>query len=142
MSFSALAGVFLNLSRLFLKICRWVLLKMSLNFKLSGFSGRLPANLKLKKSKEPLHGSNCVRKWRRKLLLLWILGVIIGFICFSSVFNAGSFSRKERTPDLCEEKARILLEHFNVSKNQLHSLVSLFAESDQVPCLSLLNLYV
>lgn len=130
-----MSGVFLKLSRLILKICRWVLLKMSLNCKLSGFSGRLPANLKLKKSKEPLHGSNCVRKWRRKFLLLWLLGVIIGLICFLSVLNAGALSRKEKTPDLCEEKARILLEHFNVSKNQLHSLASLFAESDQIASL-------
>lgn len=134
-----MAGVFLKVSRLFLKICRWVLLKMSLNCKISGFSGRFPANLKLKRSKEPLHGSNCVRKWRKKRLLLCLLGAIIGFICFFSVLNVGALRRKEKTLDSSDEKARILLEHFNVSMNRLQSLASLFAESDQVPCLSLLN---
>ncbi|EEF30693.1 histidine kinase 1, 2, 3 plant, putative [Ricinus communis] len=31
----------------------------------------------------------------------------------------------------CEEKAQVLLQHFNVSKSQLQALVSLFSESDQ-----------
>uniref|UniRef100_A0A5B7B4K1 histidine kinase n=1 Tax=Davidia involucrata TaxID=16924 RepID=A0A5B7B4K1_DAVIN len=134
MSFSALSGVFLNLSRLFLKICRWVLVKMSLNCKLSGSNGKLSANFKLKKAKEPLHGSNCVWKWRRQLLLLWLLGVVIGFIWFFFGLNDGALWRKE-IPDLSEDNARILLEHFNVSKDQLHDLVSIFSESDQVTSL-------
>ncbi|KAE9584072.1 hypothetical protein Lalb_Chr00c63g0413831 [Lupinus albus] len=32
----------------------------------------------------------------------------------------------------CEERARILLDHYNVSKKQLHVLASLFSGSDQV----------
>ncbi|KAK9284454.1 hypothetical protein L1049_023627 [Liquidambar formosana] len=119
MSVSALAGVFLKLSRLFLKICRWVLVKMSMSFK-------------LKKAKEPWHVSNFVRKWRRKLLLLWLLSGVIGFIWFFFGWSDGALRMKEKTPNLCEEKARILLEHFNVSKNQLHALASLFSESDQI----------
>ncbi|KAF3975660.1 hypothetical protein CMV_001091 [Castanea mollissima] len=50
------AGVFLKVSSLFVKIHRWVLIRMSLNCKLSGFDDRLPNWSKLKKAKEPLHG--------------------------------------------------------------------------------------
>ncbi|KAA8524833.1 hypothetical protein F0562_011256 [Nyssa sinensis] len=115
-------------------ICRWVLVKMSLNCKLCGSNGKLSTNFKLKKAKEPLHASNWVWKWRRLLLLMWLLVLVIGFIWLFSGLNDGALWRKE-IPDLCEDKARILLEHFNVSKDQLHGLVSVFSESDQITSL-------
>ncbi|XP_059662884.1 histidine kinase 2 isoform X2 [Cornus florida] len=93
------------------------------------FNGKLSANFKLKKAKEPLHGSNCVWKWRRHLLFLGLLGIVIWFF---SGLNDGVFRRKEEIPSLFKDKARILLEHFNVSKDQLRALASLFSESDQV----------
>ena len=71
------AGVFLKLSSLFVKIHRWVLVRMSLNCKLSGLNGRIPNCSKLKKAKEPLHGPNYVKKWRRKLLFFFCLLVSI-----------------------------------------------------------------
>ena len=70
---SAGAGGFLKLSRLFMKINRWFLVRMSLNCKLSGFNGRLSTCSKLKEAKEPLHGPISVRKWRRKLLFFCLL---------------------------------------------------------------------
>ena len=67
------AWVFLKLSSLFVKIHRWVLVRMSLNCKLSGLNGRLPNCSKLKKANEPLHGPNSIKKWRRKLLFFFRL---------------------------------------------------------------------
>lgn len=136
MSCAAGAGVFVKLSRLFVKIHRWALVKMSMNCKLSGSNGSLPANFKLRKQKEPLHGPNAVRKWRRKLLFLWLLAAVaIGSMWFLLSVDNGSLGKKEKSLGSCEEKAQVLLEHFNVSKKQLHVLVSLFSESDQVMCL-------
>ena len=58
----ARAGVFLKLLSLFVKIHRWVLVRMSLNCELFGLNGRLPNCSKLKEAKEPLHGPNSIRK--------------------------------------------------------------------------------
>lgn len=137
MTCSAGAGVFLKLSRLFVKIRRWVLVRMSLNCKLSGLNGRLPNCSKLKKAKEPLHGPNSVRKWRRELLFFFCLlvSVVLGSIGFLLSFNHGTLWGKEKAPKSCEEKAQILLQHFNLSKNQLHALTSLLSESDQMTSL-------
>ncbi|XP_059661215.1 histidine kinase 2-like isoform X2 [Cornus florida] len=127
MSFSELSGVSLNLSRLFLKICRWVLVKMSFNCKLSGFSGKLSTNFKPKKAKD---GSNCVWKWRRQLLFLSFSGVL-GFICFIFGLNGGALRGKEKTAYLCEERTRFSLQHLNIRKDQHHALAAIFSESDQ-----------
>ena len=135
MTCSAGTGSFLKLSRLFVEIHRWVLVKMSLDCKLSGFNGRLPNCSKLKKTKEQLHGPNSVRKWRSKLLFLWpIFVVTLGSIWFFSSLYAGTLTGKDMTPYSCDGKAQILLPYFNVSKSQHHALASLFSESDQVLC--------
>lgn len=107
---------------------------MYLNCRVSGFNGRLPANFKLNKAMEPSNGPNCVTISRRKLLLLGILGSITIVWLFLG-FNEGILGMKEKTPEMCGEKARILQQHFNVSKNQLVSLASLFSESDQIASL-------
>lgn len=135
MTCSAGAEGFLKLSRLVVKIIRWALVRMSLNCKFSGFNGRFPACSKLKKAKEPLHGPNSVRKWRRKLLFLLLIIVTLGSIWFFSNLNGRTLRGEDKTPDCCEGKAQILLQGFNVSKKQLHALASLFSESDQVLCL-------
>ncbi|GMP53691.1 hypothetical protein CsSME_00019086 [Camellia sinensis var. sinensis] len=128
MTFSALSGVSFNLSRLFLRLCRWILVKMSLNCKCSASKQKMGTNFKLKKAKESLHGSNRAWKWSRHLLFLWLFGVFIWFIGFFYGLNDGASRTKEETLDLCQQhKARILLEHFNVS-NQLH-------QSDQITSL-------
>ncbi|KAL7216421.1 hypothetical protein ACSBR1_028373 [Camellia fascicularis] len=131
MTFSVVSGVSLNLSRLFLRICRWVLVKMSLNCTLSGSNGKLSTNFKVKKAKEPLHGSNCVWKWNGLFLFVCLLGVIIGSIWFFSGLNDGALRRREDSL-VCQSKTRVLLEQFNISKDQLHALASLFSESDQI----------
>lgn len=126
-------GGFFKPSRIFVKIHSWVLVTMSLNCKLSGVNGRVPANFKVKKAKESLLGPNCVRKWTRKLLFFWLFGfVAIGSNWFFMSFNYWTLEGKVNIPGSCQENTPILQKYFNVSKNQLHALASLFSKSDQV----------
>lgn len=130
-------GFFVKFSRLFVKRPRWELVKMSINCKLCGSNGTSQDSFKPRKSKEVLHETYSARKWRRKFLLLWFFGVAvaIGSIWFLLSFDSGALGRKGQSPDSCEEGGQVLLRHFNVSKNQLHALGSLFLDSDQVLCL-------
>ncbi|KAM7274826.1 hypothetical protein ACFE04_016692 [Oxalis oulophora] len=113
------------------------LVKMSLNC----FNGRLPASFKLRKGKETgFNGSNYVRKWRRKFLLFWIL-VIVGSLLsvYFSSFNGGTgifcSKRQEDSVGFRQGEAQMLVQHFNVTQQQLHDMASLFSESDQVSSL-------
>ncbi|XVF71767.1 hypothetical protein PTKIN_Ptkin12aG0065500 [Pterospermum kingtungense] len=106
---------------------------MSMNGKLSGSNCRLSVNFRLKKAKDTMHGPNSFRKWKRNLLFLWLLGFVsTGIIWFFLSFSSVALERNEKIPDSCEEKARILLQHSNVSKNRFHALASFFYESDQI----------
>ncbi|KAJ0110617.1 hypothetical protein Patl1_01860 [Pistacia atlantica] len=133
MSCYAGAGVFVKLSGLFV---RWIFLMMSMTCKFGGSNGVVPAGSKLKKTKEALHGLNCVKRWRKNLLFLLLLGfVTILSIWFLSRLETGALWRNKKTPDSCEKKAKIFLQHFNVSNNQLHALANLFSASDQISSL-------
>lgn len=146
MSCSAGKGAFFKISRIFVKIKRWVLVlvlvvSMSLNCEFSSLNGRLPANFKLRKGKESLHGPNCVRKWTRKLLFLWLFCVVIGSIFwFFLSLNFGSLEGKVEITGFCQENAPIFRTYSNVTNNQLHSLASLFSKSDQVLYFWFLNI--
>lgn len=132
------SGGFLKFSRFFAKIHIQFWLRMSLNCEFCSSRGKLPATSKLKKAKEPSNETKFVRKWRRRLLCLLLLCLIIffGSTWFTICFKNGASFVKMKAFALCEDKTRILLEHSNVSKNQLHALASFFSESDQVLCFS------
>ncbi|CAK9133362.1 unnamed protein product [Ilex paraguariensis] len=99
--------------------------EMSMNCKFStDFKGR--------KARESLGGSNCGWRLRRQLFLLWVLVVASGLLWFLYSLNFGALGRKVDTANLCEDKAQILPEHFNISKEELHALAFLFFESDQI----------
>ncbi|KAG8489093.1 hypothetical protein CXB51_017081 [Gossypium anomalum] len=132
MSCSSGTGNFVKLSGLLGEIHRCALVKMSMNGKLPASTCRLPANSRLKKAKEIMHRSNSFKKWNRYLIFLWLLGFFsVGFIWFLTSFNGVPSEGNEKIPPSCEDNARILLQHFNVTKNQLHALASFFYESDQ-----------
>lgn len=140
MSCTAETRSFLKTTRILVKVQRWVLVSMSLNCKISGLNGRLPAKFKLKKTKESLNGPNCVRKRRREILFLWFFGIIIiGSILLFLSLNYGTLGWERRTPGSCEVKAPILQHHFNASKDQLVALASLVSKSDQVLSFCLLQ---
>ncbi|KAE9614677.1 putative histidine kinase response regulator and transcription factor RR-A-type family [Lupinus albus] len=104
---------------------------MSLNRRFYASNGRLQQqSMKSLKANEPLRGSNSARTCRRKPLLLLMFGLAaIGGVLLS--FNSKCLMGKENEAG-CEERARILLDHYNVSKKQLHVLASLFSGSDQI----------
>ncbi|XP_068485856.1 histidine kinase 2 isoform X2 [Phaseolus vulgaris] len=105
---------------------------MSVNRKPPASNGRLPSNMKCWKVNEPLHGSNSPRTCRRKPLLLWFFGfVAIGSIWFILSFNSSYLVNKENEA-ICEKRARILLHRYNVSREQIYALASLFPGSDQI----------
>ncbi|KAK3013230.1 hypothetical protein RJ639_009048, partial [Escallonia herrerae] len=108
---------------------------MSLKCKLSGLSGRLSTDYKMKFVKGPISGSLYGKKWRRLHFSMWLTVVFIGFIWFLTVLSTGGPKRKMDTSDICEDKDRILLKHLNVSKEELHALASSFFESDQITSL-------
>lgn len=134
MSFSALNGFALKLSRHFLKICRWILLKMSLNCKLLGMNGSFSSSFRLKKARESLPGPNCWWRWQRKLLFLWLIFFGIGIFWLVISLNGGIYSWKQEASEPNEDKSYFLLERFNVSKEQIQDLATLFFEKDQVSC--------
>lgn len=132
------AGVFLKLTR--------CLLRMSLSSKFSTTHGKFPAGFKLKKAKEHLCLLNSTGKWKKKLLCLWIFAVVI---VSSSWFSLRSYNvnsgTKQKPSKLFDEETRTLLQHFNVSKNQLQALASLLSDSDRVsflPAVQFLDLLI
>ncbi|KAJ0234426.1 Histidine kinase 2 [Hirschfeldia incana] len=65
-------------------------------------------------------------RWNKKHLLFMTL-------CLSSmVILLLMFSRKEETGGSCDGEARVLYRHQNVTRSEIHDLVSLFSDSDQV----------
>ncbi|PHU11819.1 Histidine kinase 2 [Capsicum chinense] len=135
MSFSVLGGFALKFSRHFLKICRWILLKMSLNCKLLGMNGSFSSSFRLKKARESLPGPNCGWRWQRKLLFLWLIFFGIGFFWLVISLNGVVYSRKQEVSEPNEDKSYFLLERFNVSKEQIQALATLFFEKDQISSL-------
>lgn len=134
MSSLDLFGVPLKLSRIFLKICKWLLLKMTLNCKVVGSNSKLPANFKLKKANEPQNDFSYCYLWR-VLLSSAFLVVLVGLVWFLFCPNDGGFQTKMETTDVCDRKSGVLHEHFNVSKEEFDILTSSFYESDQMACL-------
>lgn len=138
MSLSPLVGVLLRLSSLFVE---GPMVKMHPNGKLAGSNGKLQESFNLNKVKEPIKGPNCMEIWRRKLVFFCLLLIVaLGVTWFFSGFSESSLAGKVKSPEPWEEKARIFIQHFNVSENQLHSLASLLGDSNQVMFCSVLFL--
>ncbi|PKI53767.1 hypothetical protein CRG98_025848 [Punica granatum] len=100
------------------------------NCKLPGSNGKLPPSLKFcKKAKEPLNVRSCLRRWRRKLFYLWlVLIVAIGIVWFLVGFRGRTLFGEIKSSDICED---VLMEHLNVSKNQVRGLPSPLGEWNQ-----------
>jgi arabidopsis histidine kinase 2/3/4 (cytokinin receptor) len=65
-------------------------------------------------------------KWRKKLLLLFVLLGITMSIWLFWYMNKDIILRREETlANMCDERARMLQDQFNVSMNHVHALVIL-----------------
>lgn len=56
--------------------------KMSINNRLSGFNGRFPGSFKMKKTREHLDGSSAGSKWKKVLMVLFVLATAALFAFF------------------------------------------------------------
>ncbi|KAJ0969223.1 hypothetical protein J5N97_022100 [Dioscorea zingiberensis] len=72
-------------------------------------------------------GSKKVREtWWRKLLLLWVVGWFLGSLWIFWFMNSQAVEkRRETLASMCDERARMLQDQFNVSMNHLQALAIL-----------------
>lgn len=117
-----------KLSIVLLTIAWWVLVGIVMNCKFSAFPGKLWMNSdqQLMQQHQQPQGSKVGGRWRRKLLVLWVLvGVIFSMWIFWSMNKSITLRRKEMLENMCDERARMLQDQFNVSMNHVHALAIL-----------------
>lgn len=103
---------------------------MALQCKTYCSSGALRA---ISMAKELLQGSNGCWRWKRILLLLWVLsGVFLSIYVFDDLEEGYLSTRKEKIADEDRLNSCILQEQFKVSNDQVHTLATQFSKSDQV----------
>ncbi|KAG0480918.1 hypothetical protein HPP92_011776 [Vanilla planifolia] len=74
-------------------------------------------------------GSKKAREtWWRKLLFLWVVGWLLGSLwIFWFMYSQAVEKRKETIASMCDERARMLQDQFNVSMNHLQALAILIS---------------
>ena len=125
------------------KVCWWILVGMVVSCKLSGSHVKLWRNQKNKlvdqqsqvqqqrelqpKQQQLVQSSSKVAgKWRKKLLIVFVLlGVIISIWLFWHLNKDIDLRRRETLTNMCDERARMLQDQFNVSMNHVHALAIL-----------------
>nr|GMC77123.1 nudix hydrolase 2-like [Ipomoea batatas]GME11953.1 nudix hydrolase 2-like [Ipomoea batatas] len=91
--------------------------------------GGFSSKFRLKKPRESQRGPS---QRRRRFLFLWLFFVAIGFIWLLISSSYGRLGRKvEAPPHLDGDTTNFLLQHFNVSRDEIHSLPSYFLDTDQ-----------
>ncbi|CAN6479024.1 unnamed protein product [Victoria cruziana] len=131
MSFSAIPFVNLRLpDKPFLKRCWcWVLFKMSSNLRVSGSHGRLSLNSKKHQQQPAQLVQQSLKggvKWRKRLLILWVLAGVIGSCAIFCCMNHNNVTRRKETlANMCDERARMLQDQFNVSMSHVRALAIL-----------------
>lgn len=108
------------------------MVRMSLNSKLSGTNGSFFVHFNMEKEMKSFNGPNYGWKWKQ-FILAWIFFVFIGF-GFLVIFGNVNVRKEVNFADFTEQNIQVLLKHFNLSKEQIHSFASLF-ERDQVSSL-------
>ncbi|KAL0405122.1 UNVERIFIED_CONTAM: Histidine kinase [Sesamum latifolium] len=127
MSFSTISGVTSKVSRPLLNVYNWFLVKMASNGENSGSNGKLCSSYNPQDAKESWHGRASDRKWRRGLVLLWLVLLSFVFIwVLSSILTDGRLGKKVETPLISEDKAQDSLENCNASMEKLLALVYMF----------------
>lgn len=86
------------------------------------------------------------RKWSKRALLIGVLLGLCSYVCIFSCMYADVVARRiENLVNMCDERARMLQDQFNVSMNHVHALAILVSSFhhgknpsaiDQVPITS------
>ncbi|XP_076924720.1 histidine kinase 2-like [Bidens hawaiensis] len=120
-----------------LKVCVWVLLV----FALCALIPCLWKNhkVKIKPKEQTQTSSRSAGKWMKKLLVLFVLvGVTVSIWLFWYLNDGIQLRRRETIANMCDERARMLQDQFNVSMNHVHALailVSTFYHGKQPPAI-------
>lgn len=133
-----MCGFTLKLWDLYLKIFKWVLVRMSSNCNNCSSNGKLRSSIKQKKAWESFHRTADGRKWKRVVVFLWLMVAVGGLFWVLTSSNGGNSKWRKKISVSSDFKAQVLLEYCNVSKEEFHALDSLFTERDRV-CSQLLQ---
>ncbi|KAL4192364.1 hypothetical protein AMTRI_Chr06g193980 [Amborella trichopoda] len=148
MSYLGLLDLDLKLPSWYSRTWRWVLLDFTMNFlieaeivepKAGYLGGSVNSGLKwwgkftggcLKSYSHQKTSSSSSSKvggtWRNKLLILWLIGGLLGSICVFWYLHGQSVGRRrEMLASMCDERARMLQDQFNVSLNHVRALAIL-----------------
>jgi len=147
MSLLHVVGFALKVGHLLLVLCCWVVSVVYLNWfissgimetKMMGGGGGGGGKMWHKKWWENISGQGCKihqqyyqyigskkvkRALWRKILLTWVVGwFIVSLWIFSYMSLQGTEKRKETLASMCDERARMLQDQFNVSMNHIQAM--------------------
>ncbi|KAF5443570.1 hypothetical protein F2P56_036116 [Juglans regia] len=143
MSLLHVVGFGLKVGHLLLMLCYWIVSAISMNWFINsgivdtktgllGDSGKMWLKWweKISGNSWKIHhyyqyiGSKKVPKaWWRKLLITWVLGwTIVSLSIFCYMRLQATDKRKETLASMCDERARMLQDQFNVSMNHIQAM--------------------
>ncbi|XP_073307292.1 histidine kinase 2 isoform X1 [Primulina huaijiensis] len=118
----------------FAKILVWILVGMLVIYNIPWLHDKLwsqkhemiqqqPLTQQQQLPKQAQFSSRTTGKWRKRLLVVFVFGGIITSIWLFWFLNEDiMFRRKETLASMCDERARMLQDQFNVSMNHVHAL--------------------
>ncbi|KAL9994343.1 putative histidine kinase response regulator and transcription factor RR-A-type family [Helianthus debilis subsp. tardiflorus] len=120
-----------------LKVCMWALFIIALCSPIRCLW--MNRKGKMKKTEHAQSSSRSGGKWMKKLLVVFVLAGVSLSIWLFWYLNKGIQLRREETLEsMCDERARMLQDQFNVSMNHVHALailVSTFYHGKQPPAI-------
>ncbi|KAH6776182.1 histidine kinase 2 [Perilla frutescens var. hirtella] len=123
----------------FAEICLCIMIGMAISYNLYRLYGRFRSQKHEMRQQQPLlqqiqlqqlvrSSSQSSGKWRKKLLVVFVSGgVIASFWLFWYLNEDIMLRRKETLASMCDERARMLQDQFNVSMNHVHALAILIS---------------
>lgn len=123
----------------FAEICLWILIGMAISYNLYRLYNRFRSQnhgmrqqqslLQQIQLQQPVQSSSqSSGKWRKKLLVVFVVGgVITSFWLFWYLNEDIMLRRKVTLASMCDERARMLQDQFNVSMNHVHALAILIS---------------
>ncbi|XP_054818633.1 histidine kinase 2-like isoform X2 [Prosopis cineraria] len=109
--------------------CSWILVGITICCRLAGFP--LFWNQELVSQPKALQhsagqNSKGAGRWRKKFLVTFVLlGIVVSIWLFWHLNNDIMLRREEMLINMCDERARMLQDQFNVSMNHVHALAIL-----------------
>ncbi|XP_068669557.1 histidine kinase 3-like isoform X2 [Aristolochia californica] len=112
---------------LLFQICGWVLVGMAVHCQISCCHG-CKKHQNAQQQQLPSSKGCRTGRWRRKLLILWVLSGVIGSMWIFWTMNENIvLRRREMLANMCDERARMLQDQFNVSMKHVRALAILIS---------------